>query len=259
MSLPIVVKHPGVDLPELGLDQMRYVLSRDGLFLERSTALFRTCARVEQPPADLDEHRAGCLLFCGKLPAVLVRTMLGFFRAAYRMHEGEAALVLLYHPQQRRFRWHCPSQTVEAYRSYGRLIAHDSIEYELPLEVPGDYVILGDAHSHGELTAFPSGVDKRDEAYKDGLHIIVGRIDRPGRIDYHVDFVMDGQRFTMEPADVLEDLECEPFERAPRSWLKRIHIKEYTPWFRSYYSTSYGTNEYGSSSRRRSDERNDRD
>jgi hypothetical protein len=231
MNIDVVVKQPGIELPELNAGQMRYVLAGGGLFLERQTSMYTTCTQVPGPVAGLGEHGERCRLTCGPLPRLMTRAMLGFFRAAYHLHGGEAALILLYNPVSRTFRWHCPQQTVEAYHGFsGRLQAYDSIQYEMPLTVPEGYVIFGDAHSHGSLSAVPSGIDKHDESHKDGLHLIVGRLDRPGEIDYHADFVMDGRRFTFDPAAVLEDPQCEPFAKVPPAWLKCIRIKRSSPW-----------------------------
>jgi hypothetical protein len=229
MTIPIEIKFPGTTLPELGSDQLRVVLAEGGLYLERRTDVYTTCTPVGSAHLGLAPHRMQCALHCGKIPRTLIRVMLAFFRQAYDLHRGEAALVLLYHPQRRVFRWHCPEQTVEVYYSFGRLRAYDSIAYEVPLAVPEGYVVFGDAHCHGDLSASPSAIDREDESYKDGLHLIVGRIDRPKSLDYHADFVMDGHRFTLPPTMVLADTRCRPFARAPQSWLKRIHLKR--PWY----------------------------
>jgi len=231
MSMPIHVKFPGTILPELEPGAMRYVLARDGLLLERSSGLFSTTTPLEGPILELAEHRPRCTLHCGKVPTALVRAMLGFFQVAYRIHQGEAALILLHHPDTGRFRWHCPEQKVEVYRSYGRLSAYDAVNFEIPLEVPDGYVILGDAHSHGELSAIPSYVDEKDEKYKDGLHLIVGRVHKPGRTEYHVDFVMDGHRFTLNAEDVLETTLHEHVGKAPLSWLERVRMEQYSSWY----------------------------
>lgn len=239
MGPEIVVKRPGVEPPALAEGGLRYLLARDGLYLERRTALYHTSTRLTGPLLGLAAHEVSCQLFFPPLPRVLVRAMLTFFKAAYDLHGGEAALVLLYHPGTGAYRWHCPPQTVEVYRSFGRLRAYDAIAYELPLELPEGYVVFGDAHSHGSMPAYASAVDKHDEEHKDGLHLIVGRIDEPGRYDYHADFVMDGQRFGLDPAAVLEDMRCRPFARPPAPWLERITMKQPSWWTTNPWVGSY--------------------
>ena len=225
MTPEVYLKQPARPLPELRPGQIRYVVAGDGVYLERRTSMYATATPTPGPLAGLLPHAPTCTLLCGRIPRLLIRSMLAFFRDAYELHRGEAALVLLYHPGRRAFRWHCPHQTVEVYRSYGRLRAWDSITYDMPLQLPPGYLIFGDAHDHGDLPASPSGTDRGDEVHKDGLHLIVGRIDRLPRVEYHVDFVMDGHRFPVEPADILEDLSCSPLPRAPAAWMQRIHMK----------------------------------
>ncbi|MBI3464784.1 MAG: hypothetical protein HY000_17270 [Planctomycetes bacterium] len=265
MAIPVYVKYPVTALPSLRPGEMRYVLAREGLYFERSTAMYVTTTRTDAPLLDLEQHQERCLLTCDPMPRSMIRVMLAFFRAAYAMHEGEAALILLYNPKARRFRWHCPDQTVDVRYSFGRWRADDMIHYENPLELPAGYIPFGDAHSHGNWMARPSGIDRQDETYKDGLHIIVGNICR--RPEYHIDFVMDCRRFEVPPEIILEDVCCEPFGGPPPSWLKRIQMKPHGQrWSnsgpncgsQSYHEAGYG-GELGAGQRRNYDNgRNDK-
>jgi hypothetical protein len=147
--------------------------------------------------------------------------MLAFFKYAHEVHGGEAALVLLYHPQRRRFGWHCPEQTVELFRTWkGSWQAADRIEYRNPVNLPDGYLQLGDAHLHPGSPA-PSFIDVADD--QDGLHIIVGSI--LSEIRYHVDFVVDGARFRVPPALIFADPHCQPFARPPKRWLRQISLQ----------------------------------
>lgn len=253
MSIPVHVKSPGVQLPVLKPGQVRYVVAREGTFLERRTAMYATSVRTSQPVVSLETHAERCTLYIPGIPRVMSRAMLAFFVEAYRLHQGEAALVLLYDPRRRRFRWHCPVQTVEVYRSFGRLRSYDSITYEMPLELPDGYVIFGDAHSHGDMLPLPSHVDHGDETHKDGLHVIVGGLGRNREPQYHIDFVMDGLRFAVAPDIVFDDATCHPFCRAPRSWTKRIRMVRPS---NSSTSSSNVTQRNGSTYNSRNDRRN---
>jgi hypothetical protein len=68
----------------------------------------------------------------------------------------------------------------------------------------------------------------------DGLHIIVGNIATTP--SYHIDFVMDGRRFPIEPGAIFENTRCEPFERPPKAWLRQIQLRSvpYVPRY-DYY------------------------
>ena len=242
--VPILVKAADNPLPELLPGEMRIVVSGNGPYLERRTSMYQTSTRWSGPLMGLEEHEERCRLFCGRIPRTVIRTMLGFFREAFRLHQGEAALILLYHPERRLFRWLCPEQTVEVYKSYGRLRAYDDVSYDVPLTIPEGYVVFGDAHSHGEMSAFPSGMDKRDEEFKDGLHIIVGRIDEPAKTHYHIDFVMDRQRFHFEPEKILEDVRCPPFHHCPKSWLGKIQLKPKSSFWSTWSRDSDRSKKY---------------
>jgi hypothetical protein len=229
MQIPLVTKRSGTELPPLCAGALRYVVAREGVFLERSTELFTSCTRIESTVEELASHVEGIQLACGKLPRTMIRAMLSFFRAAYALHGGEAALVLLYHPAGQRFRWYCPPQSVTVYRTRGGWEAGDMIRFEQPLEPPPGYLIFGDAHSHGSFMARPSSVDHDDEEHQDGLHLIVGRIHR--QPEYHADFVLDGRRFKLDPKSILADTDCAPFVRVPRAWMEQISMRRSSIFF----------------------------
>jgi hypothetical protein len=101
-------------------------------------------------------------------------------------------------------------------------VSHD-IEYDLPTVLPAGYVLLGDAHSHAHMSAYASAVDKDDEAYMDGLHLVVGRVDEK-RPEFHLDFVMDGRRFPLEPSMFLGDTAVDPAPLVPQSWNQPVEV-----------------------------------
>jgi hypothetical protein len=198
------------------------IVAANGLFLERRTSMFTTCARVLERNLGLDDHAESCRLHSPRLPRVMHRSMLAFFRAAHARHGGEAALVLLYHWERRVYRWFCPEQTVETFYSPYRQswVAGDTIRFEHPLSLPDGFVHFGDAHLHpGSPT--PSALDVLDD--QDGLHIIVGDLQTGPR--YNVEFVVDRRRFGIEPAAFFADVDCAPFSWVPRSWMKQLRIK----------------------------------
>lgn len=215
-------------LPEPDTESSRNVVAANGIFVERHSETFTTSVRVSSNDLDLEYHDEFCVLKCGRIPRSLHRAMLSFFIDAHEAHEGEAALVLLYHPKRRLFRWHCPEQVVDRYETRdGRWFAGDTIAYSNPLTLPEGYVHFGDAHLHVGA-AVPSQIDLRDDG--DGLHIIVGNI-ASRKPTYHVDFVMDRHRFPIAPEAIFDDPHCEPFNGTPRSWLRQIYVcsHDYVP------------------------------
>ena len=235
------LKHTNVKIPDLAPDESRYVIADNGVFLERRGPIFSSCSRVDLRDLRLAAHQATCELHCGKLPRVLQRAMLGFFKFAHELHDGEVALVLLYHPERRRFRWHCPHQIVERYCYGERWVASDYIHFDNPLDLPEGYLQLGDAHLHPGPPN-PSSMDMADD--QDGLHVIVGNIaTRPA---YSVTFVMDGTRFRIPPESLFHDLNCQPFARPPQVWMRQIEIRDVKPAWQqpqqTYTNYSQSTN-----------------
>jgi hypothetical protein len=232
MNQDIRIKRPGEALPPLPVGGLRYVLARNGLFLERRTRLFATCTEVDRYPVGLDEHTESCRLHFGRLPRRMCRIMLGFFRRAYAMHGGEAVLLLLYHPEHRRFRWYCPRQTIEKRQDYyGGWYTDYDIRYDEPDALPPGWVLAGDAHSHAWMPAYASYTDVAEERYKDGLHVVAGRIDR-AEAELSVEFVMDQKRFRVAVEDVFSGCDLRRSGRFPAAWEERIRIERvaYGAW-----------------------------
>ena len=230
MSFDITIKTPGTNLPDLKPGEFRYVLGRDGLCLERCTPMYTSTVKIDRPIPFLEEHPQQCQLHCGPIPSDLLQQMVGFFQTAYRMHGGEAALILLYYPATGRFAWHCPKQKIEMYSLWGRFHAEDSVEYDNPLDLPEDAVQFGDAHSHTGPPN-PSLMDQNDEAHLDGLHIIVGYIKSP-RPSWHIDFCIDGNRFAVPPEIILEAIPESPFPDPPEEWMEQIELV-YPAWYKN--------------------------
>jgi hypothetical protein len=217
---PVYLKRQSTDLPSLAVGQSRLIVARNGIYLERRGPMYTSCTRVGESDMALDEHRQYCHLTCSKMSAALHRLMLSFFLQAHGMHRGEAALVLLYHPQRRQYRWHCPPQTVDRHEHHDGWYVEDAVEFENPLQLPDGFQYLGDAHLH-PAGAHPSTLDVHDD--QDGLHIIVGNItDTP---QYHIVFAIDGARFQLDPAHFFADPATLPGPRAPSVWLEQIRIR----------------------------------
>jgi hypothetical protein len=220
MHLPIYLKQDASALPPLGRHNARYIVADNGVFLERRGPVHTTCTRVRKSDLLLEDHHQYCTLSCGKLPAPLHRQMLSFFARAHQIHGGEAALVLLFHPERHSFVWYCPVQTIGVHKSRQGWIASDYIEFDNPIDLPDGFIQLGDAHLHPGAP-HPSVTDVVDD--QDGLHIIVGDIEQTP--EYHIDFVMDQVRFNLAPELFFEDPTCRPLSKPPDTWIDQIRIR----------------------------------
>ncbi len=257
MSIPFEIKRAGESLPPTGLG-LRYIAAQNGYFLERKNDMYHSVSRVDHCGAGLVPHRASLELKTPPIPDELARPMVEFFRWAFEFHGGEAALVLLYDPANREYHWHCPEQRVELYESWGGAwYPRGDIEYTDPLEIPSGLVVFGDAHSHGDLGAYASAVDKEDELHKDGLHIVIGRV-TDAQVDISIEFVMDRTRFRVGAEDMLPSIAAtnrstrkpETAKDAfPEEWRSCVEVirSEYTPL--PPYSGGTSSYGYGSSDR----------
>lgn len=220
MHIPVYLNQRNVDLPDPDGSPSRLIVGANGTFFERRGSMYASCARVDAHALNLAPYDEYCRLTTGKIPRTMQRAMLAFFKRAHALHGGEAALVLLYHPLRRTFRWHCPVQVIDQYWTSTGWYAGDLIEFQNPLELPGGYIHFGDAHLHvGPPT--PSKTDINDD--QDGLHIIVGNI--RSAPTYHVTFVVDRRRFQFPTEAIFDSPLCPPFGRPPRTWLGQICVR----------------------------------
>ena len=76
------------------------------------------------------------------------------------------------------------------------------------------------------MDAYASGTDRADERYRDGIHAVVGRIDREPP-EFHLELAVDGHRFRLAPGDVFEGYR-QRRRFVPEAWLSRVRVKPVT-------------------------------
>jgi proteasome lid subunit RPN8/RPN11 len=201
-----------------------YEVAANGLFQVRSTALYRAVTRVESGVPGLLPASEDLELLFPRVPAALLGDLLAFFRDAWRTLGGEAVAVLFYRDGE--FRVGIPPQWISGTRDRrGAFRPRHHLRYGA-VERPEGFVRLGTLHSHADLPAYSSAVDRRDEMWEDGLHVVFGHLhtSHPSRC---ASFVANGVRFPLHPDEVLEP--CELPERAARpEWLGCIGFEEET-------------------------------
>ena len=185
-----------------------FVVARHGVYLRKQTLLGLSQTKVEQVvhlPAE-EEYVDYTL---PKVPTDLMARVVGFFRAVYRTHKTEALALLLW--QDGAFALHVPAQRVSG----------ASVKFTLGEdELPAGARLVGTIHSHAGFAAFASTTDEGDEAELDGLHIVVGNLDRR-RPSFSAAITVDGRRFELRrPGIVLE----RPGRLAdpPAEWLRKV-------------------------------------
>ena len=211
-----------------------YVLSRDGLFLCRNHPFFRSSVSAPAWPSELCSHDELLALSHPKVPRRLFELVVCFFDRIAELHGAEAAVLVLFEKSSKRVKLLIPEQvaTVDITRSGHRYPI--GIHYETAPTSAGDAVVIGDIHSHVDGAAYASATDQRDEAYRPGLHVVIGRINREPP-EVHCEFVVDGARFRVEENQVIEGYVRRRLG-IPRSWIDRVRLKKYA-WGPSSYDS----------------------
>jgi hypothetical protein len=209
-------------------ESMVYLLSSDGLFIGREHRFFRSCTRARRWPSELAKQESFLEPNYPILPRSTFERVVGFFAAVAEEHGAEASALLVWDEVGQRAGVLVPEQEAEVLQSnWGPPVA-TGLEYFPPTDLGPDLLIYGDIHSHVDFTARPSGTDIRDETYRAGLHVIVGRISSEPP-EFHVEAVVDGERFELETEDVLAGYEKRRSD-FPESWMEKVKVKVRPPY-----------------------------
>jgi len=202
---PILVAGTSAD----GAALPAFVVARDGVYLRKQTLLGESQTKVERiAHLPMEEEYVDYTL--PKVPADLMARVVGFFRAVYRLHRSEALVLLVW--ENASFAIHVPAQRVS-----GSSVKFTLSEDELPVGSR----LAGTIHSHGAFGAFASSIDEADEAELDGLHLVVGDLDRR-RPSYSAAIAVDGHRFEASLKLVLE--RPRRLVEPPADWLGRVKL-----------------------------------
>jgi hypothetical protein len=202
---PILEAGPGLE----GAALPAFVVARDGLYLRKRSLLGVSQTKVGRI-AHLPTGSEFVDYALPRVPADLMARVVGFFRATYRLHRTEAAVLLVWHEGV--FDLVVPRQSVTSVS-----VAFDVRDGDVP---PG-WRVVGSMHSHGAYGAYASTTDEDDEAELDGLHVVVGDLDRR-RTGYAAAVVVDGVRFALKASSLFE--RPRRFVEPPEDWLARVKV-----------------------------------
>ncbi len=247
-QVPLYLKtSPEMPRPE---DPEFYLLSRSGLYFCRNHTWFQTDVLSRKLPHWLAEHQPQLVLNYPRLRRTLLEYVVGFFRLAYQRHGSESIVLVLWDLEKQRYRICVPKQRATVWESsYGSRSAMD-VAYDVPADLPPKHIIAMSIHCHGDHGAYSSWTDEADEVYRDGVHAVVGRIDRR-QPDFHLALAVDGQRFNLDFNDVFEGFE-RPRRDIPRQWMDQLSVEVKRPYWvssapqsKSKYGGYYGGGYYG--------------
>jgi hypothetical protein len=201
-----------------------YILGRDGLYRCRNHEFFESCVKTDQGPSGLEEQRTFLRPRFPKIPRALFEQAVGFFSRVADHQGSEAAMLLLWDRRDEQVRLVVPPQKATMYRAWDGRRSPIGIHYEIPADLPADWVPFGDIHSHVHYAAYASSTDVADETHAAGLHVVVGRIHEEPP-DLHVEAVVDAQRFVLSLEQVVEGYRARSCD-IPHEWIERVEIED---------------------------------
>jgi hypothetical protein len=219
---PIILKDGHTPEPDAPI---YFEAAANGVFEVRRTALFESVTRAVRGVPGLEEEHETCRLLGPRVPARIMEEATAFFCDVFRTCDGEGVVLLFFNPDTREYRMEVPRQTIPVYRNHrGQWYASLELRYEHG-ERPQGYVRCGSIHSHAELSAYASHTDCIDEENLDGIHAVVGHLDRD-RVSVAASLTASGQRYSKYTYDLVE-----PFDMgralaggAPTEWLEQVQL-----------------------------------
>jgi len=205
VTFPIVEAGPPLETASLPA----FVVARDGLYLRKRSLLGLSQTKVGRV-AHLPDGREFVDYALPRVPSDLMARAVGFFRAVYRLHHTEAAVLLVWRAGS--FDLAVPAQKVSSV----------SVSFDVSAaNLTAGSRVVGTMHSHGGFTAYASTTDEDDEAELDGLHVVVGDLDRrtPG---YSAAIVVDGVRFHLKTRRLIE--RPRRLVEPPDDWLRKVKL-----------------------------------
>lgn len=185
---------------------------------------------VDDKSVDLEDLEEKAFFSLPQIPYELVNDIDDFFRKVFSEKGTESIIIFTYDVAY--------LESEDPSEGWGLLVpdqkntAHacnydpQSIIDDLPDDA--DVRLVGTAHSHPNMDAYCSGVDKKDQSEFDGIHITHGW--KPGSTtsDYYIELQMGGTAFVMQPDQVFKEKPKAIDNPKIEPWLERVSIQSTT-------------------------------
>jgi hypothetical protein len=201
---------PGMEFQKGGL----YRAPKGTIFRYIDNHLYKGLVKVGEEEVELKEG-----LFEIKIPKIpydTVDQIHSFFEMVHDRYQAEAIVLLWHNFKNHEWGIEVPKQEVSGGSADYTRKQKDTAMFE-----SNGYTLVGTVHSHGQMGAFHSGVDDKDEFNFDGVHITIGRINTGP--EFACRFIMKDTAYEMKPEECMEMKEVKP--RCPKDWLDKV--KEY--------------------------------
>lgn len=244
-EIPIYLK-TDADMPRPS-DPEYYVIAANGTFFGRNHPFFSSDAPTRRAPRSLAHHEPQCRLRYPRLGTAALEYIVGFFDRVYERHGSESIVLLYWNQQRRRYKLWVPEQEATVWESYSGIRSALDVTYKTPLPPPPGHLLVADIHCHCDFGAHASFTDEKDEQYRDGVHAIVGHIDREPP-EFHLEMAIDGYRFRVDFDQLFRGYRRRRRD-VPERWLDRLTVKVKRPQSWGYGGgSSYGGSSHGESS-----------
>lgn len=224
------------DMPWPEQEKVFYLLAQNGCFLCRNHLFFSSSVVAEKLPCELASHEPFLQLSYPKLAQTLFERVIGFFDIIGERHEAEAAVLLVWNTRTCAVEIIVPPQTSIVSNSWSGRPYPMEVHYEVPA-LPPHLTLVGDIHSHVDGAAYASYTDRDDEAYRPGLHIVIGRI-REEPPEWYIAAVVDQTRFRIHDLlTVVEGYSRRRVREVPQAWLEQVSITTWSAYQQSLCQT----------------------
>jgi hypothetical protein len=202
-------------------EKVFYMISGDGLHLCRNHEFFRSCVPAPSWPSELAEQKTFLRIRYPHISPRRIEQVVGFFDLVWKLHGGEAAVMLARDRETNETRVIVPEQVTTVIRTSRGDLYPSGVRYAVP-SLPAHLTVYCDIHSHCDLSAYASSVDTNDEAFRAGLHAVVGRLHQEPP-QFHTEAVVDGVRFQVASTTLFGGYTKRAYD-FPRWWLDKVEV-----------------------------------
>ena len=178
---------------EMPDDDILYIVSKEGVYLKKKLGIMESITPVKNISV-LQSVDMMATMHIKPIPGTLFAQVMDFFKKVYDEYYAEAIVLLFYNEARRTYKAIPPAQQVSG----------AAVDYNRAVTLEG-HIMVGDIHSHANMSAFHSGIDDDDEKSFDGLHITIGN-KRDEEVSISTSIVSNGQRFIADTMDYVNGL-----------------------------------------------------
>ena len=185
------------DATSLPEDPICYLVTKNGMFLKKSTGLISSITPVQQ--IGFLQSLTPSVAMNVKIPFDIIQKTYSFMKAIYEDLRSESMVIIVMDQQTKKYDLLVPRQSVTA----------GSIKYVIDDSFYNGKLKIGTIHSHASMSAFHSSVDVADEKDWDGIHITLGNLNLDNKCSIACSLAANGIRCTVEPMDYIDGIQLE--------------------------------------------------